>query len=178
VRRTKIVATVGPASKDPAVLRRMVAAGMNMARLSLAHGPVEDTLEAIPAVRKAADDEGATVGILADLPGPKIRTAAFAEEVHVTEDERLELVSAQDGAASSDGRRIAVDHPELVEHLQAGDRVALGDGGVNMVVEGVDHDRATVRVTTGGHLMGRPGVMLPTARFPMESPTPEDLELL
>jgi pyruvate kinase len=178
VRRTKIVATVGPASKDPAVLRRMVAAGMNMARLSLAHGPVEDTLEAIPAVRKAADDEGATVGILADLPGPKIRTAAFAEEVHVTEDERLELVSAQDGAASSDGRRIAVDHPELVEHLQAGDRVALGDGGVNMVVERVDHDRATVRVTTGGHLMGRPGVMLPTARFPMESPTPEDLELL
>ena len=69
-RRTKIVATVGPASEDPAVLRRMVAAGMNMARLSLAHGPVEETLERIQRVRRAADDEGEVVGVLADLPGP------------------------------------------------------------------------------------------------------------
>jgi len=177
VRRTKIVATVGPASQSPAVLRRMVAAGMNMARLSLAHGPAAETIERIGAVRQAADDAGATVGVLADLPGPKIRTASFVEEVYVGEDDRLELVSAARGAIS-DGRRIAVDHPELIEHLQPGDRVAMGDGGVNLVVEAVDHDRATVRVTAGGHLMGRPGVMLPTARFPMESPTAEDLQLL
>ncbi len=177
MRRTKIVATVGPASQSPAVLRRMVAAGMNMARLSLAHGPAAETIERIGAVRQAADDAGATVGVLADLPGPKIRTASFVEEVYVGEDDRLELVSAARGAIS-DGRRIAVDHPELIEHLQPGDRVAMGDGGVNLVVEAVDHDRATVRVTAGGHLMGRPGVMLPTARFPMESPTAEDLQLL
>ncbi len=177
MRRTKIVATVGPASQSPAVLRRMVAAGMNMARLSLAHGPAAETIERIGAVRQAADDAGAAVGVLADLPGPKIRTASFVEEVYVGEDDRLELVSAARGAVS-DGRRIAVDHPELIEHLQPGDRVAMGDGGVNLVVEAVDHDRATVRVTAGGHLMGRPGVMLPTARFPMESPTAEDLQLL
>jgi len=155
----------------------MVAAGMNMARLSLAHGPVAETIERIGAVRQAADDAGATVGVLADLPGPKIRTASFVEEVYVGEDDRLELVSSGTGAVS-DGRRIAVDHPDLIEHLQPGDRVAMGDGGVNLVVERVDQDRATVRVTAGGHLMGRPGVMLPTTRFPMESPTAEDLQLL
>jgi len=178
MRRTKIVATVGPASEDPAILRRMVAAGMNMARLSLAHGPVEETLERLRMVRGVADEAGATVAVLADLPGPKIRTAAFVDDVYVIEEDRLDLVSTQDGATTSDGHRIAVDHPGLLDHLQPGDRVAMGDGGVNLVVEEVERDRASVRVTTGGHLMGRPGVMLPSSRFPMESPTAEDLRLL
>lgn len=83
-RRTKIVATVGPASEDPAVLRQMVAAGMNMARLSLAHGPVEETLERIQRVRKAADEEGEIVGVLADLPGPKIRPTTSSSWWSVT----------------------------------------------------------------------------------------------
>jgi len=178
MRRTKIVATVGPASEDPAILRRMVAAGMNMARLSLAHGPIEETLERLRRVRGVADEAGATVGVLADLPGPKIRTAAFVDDVYVIEDDRLDLVSAQDGATTSDGHRIAVDHPGLLDHLKGGDRVAMGDGGVNLLVEDVDQNRASARVTTGGHLMGRPGVMLPSSRFPMESPTAEDLRLL
>ena len=69
-RRTKIVATIGPASEDPSTLARMVAAGMNMARLSLAHGPVQETLDRIKRVRMAADQERETVGSLADLPGP------------------------------------------------------------------------------------------------------------
>ena len=178
MRRTKIVATVGPASQDPVTLGRMIAAGMNMARLSLAHGPVEETLERIRMVRKVAAEARATIGILADLPGPKIRTAAFVEEVYLVEDDRLELVPAEEGSAGSDRSRIGVSHPELIEHLEAGDRVALGDGGVTLLVERVDVDRASVRVCTGGHLLGRPGVMLPTTRFPMESPTADDLRLL
>jgi pyruvate kinase len=177
-RRTKIVATVGPASEDSAVLRQMVAAGMNMARLSLAHGPVEETLERIQRVRRAADEEGEIVGILADLPGPKVRAASFPPGgVYLTEGDVTELVPA-DGQATSDWRRIAVDDPDLIAQIREGDRVALGDGGIELVVETLHGDRAVARVLTGGRLQGRPGVTLPAGRSTTSTPTPEDVRLL
>jgi pyruvate kinase len=176
-RRTKIVATLGPASDAPGVVRRMIDAGMNMARLSLAHGPVEETLARVQRVRTAAAEAGRTVGVLIDLPGPKIRTAEFEREMYLNEDDTVELVAA--GADdTSDWRRIAVDHPELVAHLQDGDRVMLGDGGVTLTVEEAHGDRAVARIRSGGRLLGRPGVSLSTTRFPMESPTDDDLRLL
>lgn len=176
-RRTKIVATLGPASDSPDVVRRMIDAGMNMARLSLAHGPVDETIERVRRVRKAADEAGRTVGVLVDLPGPKIRTAEFQREMYLNEDDLVELVAAGEGA-TSDWQRIAVDHADLVFHLQAGDRVALGDGGVTLIVEDAYGDRAVARIRSGGRLRGRPGVSVSTTRFQMESPTKEDLRLL
>jgi len=177
-RRTKIVATVGPASEDLSVLRRMIAAGMNMARLSLAHGPVEETLERIRRVRRAADDEGETVGILADLPGPKVRAANFPDEgVYLKEGETTELVPAVAGA-SSDWRRIAIDRADALTTLRSGDSVALGDGGIVLTVEAIHDDRAVARVVTGGRLLGRPGVVLPPARFAEPTPTQDDLRML
>ena len=176
-RRTKIVATIGPASEDPAVLTRMIAAGMNMARLSLAHGPVEATIERVRRVRRAADDAKATVGVLIDLPGPKIRAAAFVDEVHLLEDDTVELVASGAGM-TSDSHRIAVDYPDLVAHLREGDRLALGDGGIAVRVERIVDDRAEARVITGGNVMGRPGVAVPASRFHLVSPTKEDLRLL
>ncbi len=172
------MATVGPASEDPATLRGMVAAGMNMARLSLAHGPLEETLVRIDAVRRAADQEGATVGILADLPGPKVRAALFPDGgVYLGEGEQTELVPASDGQGS-DRERIAVDQPDVLAQLRPGDQVALGDGGISMVVEAVRDERVLARVVTGGQVLGRPGVTLPAHRFRFETPTPEDLRLL
>lgn len=176
-RRTKIVATLGPASDSPDVIRRMIDAGMNMARLSLAHGPVEETLERVRRVRKAAEDAKRTVGVLIDLPGPKIRTAEFEREMYLNEDDNVELVAGRAGA-TSDWQRIAVDHPQLVASLEAGDRVSLGDGGVTLEVEKSDGERAVARIRSGGRLLGRPGVSLSTTRFPMDSPTAEDLRLL
>jgi pyruvate kinase len=176
-RRTKIVATVGPASEDPAVLGRMIAAGMNMARLSLAHGPVDATVEHIRRVRQAADEARATIGVLVDLPGPKIRAATFVEGAYLVEGDPVELVAADEGATSN-WRRIAVDYPELVSHLREGDRLALGDGGIALAVERIAGDRAQARVLTGGRLMGRPGVAVPASRFHLVSPTREDLRLL
>jgi pyruvate kinase len=177
-RRTKIVATVGPASEDRVTLRRMVAAGMNMARLSLAHGPLDETLRRIEDVRRAAADERATVGILADLPGPKVRVAAFPDDgVHLDEGQRTELVVATDGRGS-DRERIAVDHPDLLHQLQQGDEVALGDGGITLVVDTVRQDRVVARVVSGGQALGRPGITFPAGRFRAETPTPDDLRLL
>ena len=102
----------------------MIDAGMNMARLSLAHGPVEDTLERVRRVRTAAAEAKRMVGVLIDLPGPKIRTAEFEREMYLNEDDSVEIVTAGKGA-TSDWQRIAVDHPDLVFHLQAGDRGVL-----------------------------------------------------
>jgi pyruvate kinase len=178
-RRTKIVATVGPASEDSSTLRAMMAAGMDMARLSLAHGPVGETLERIERVRRAADDVGRTVGILVDLPGPKVRAAAFPEEgVFLAEGDTTELVPALDGQARSDLRRIAVDDPELADHVEPGDTVAIGDGGIQLVVTTVGAGRVVTRVRSGGRLRGRPGVSLPPGRPSVASPTADDLRLL
>jgi pyruvate kinase len=176
-RRTKIVATIGPASERPATLRAMVAAGMNTARLSLAHGPLEETLARIEVVRGVAAEEGATIGILADLPGPKVRAARFADGASLASGDEVDLVPAGPDD-TSDGRRIAVDQPGLLAELQAGDRVALGDGGTELCVEKVLGDRAATRVLTGGVLKGSPGVALPTRRVALKTPTPDDLRLL
>src|SRR3546814_6039810 len=78
-RRTKIVATIGPASDPPDVLRGLFEAGVDVARVGLAHGPVETTIDRIARIRTAAKDVGRPVGILADLPGPKVRAASFGE---------------------------------------------------------------------------------------------------
>ena len=177
-RRTKIVATIGPASEDPATLGRLVAAGMNMARLSLAHGPVEETLERMARVRAAAAEAGRCVGILADLPGPKVRAAPFPEHgIYLDEGDTVELAAATK-QSTSDWRRISVDLHDLIDHLRAGDLVALGDGGIRLQVETVNGDVALARILTGGRLRGRPGVALPTGRFAVQTPTAEDLRLL
>ncbi|MGH9224921.1 MAG: pyruvate kinase [Acidimicrobiales bacterium] len=179
-RRTKIVATIGPASDDPATLTRMIAAGMSMARLSLAHGPPQETLDRIKRVRDAAADAKETVGILADLPGPKVRAARFPDNgVYLNENDTVELVAAEPGlSATSDWRRIAVDLPDVAHHIRPGDTVALGDGGIRLTVESVDGDRAVARIVTGGRVRGRPGVALPAGRFAFKTPTSEDLRLL
>lgn len=171
------MATVGPASEDPAVLGRMIAAGMNMARLSLAHDAVEGTIERVRRVRQAAAEAGETVGVLVDLPGPKIRTATFRGEVYLVEGDPVELVASDDGM-TSDWQRIGVDYPDFVSHLRGGDRLQLGDGGIALTVETITGDLAVARVHTGGRMRGRPGVALPASRFPLESPTPDDFRLL
>jgi pyruvate kinase len=177
-RRTKIVATVGPASDSPATLRNMIDAGMDVARLSLAHGPLGLTLERLERVREAADAAGRFVGVLADLPGPKVRAGEFPEGgVHLAEGTALQLVPAAPGDPS-DEKRISVDHPGLLADLGAGDRIALGDGAIQLVVREVTGDRAEAAVVAGGWAQGRPGVVLPPGRLTIASPTATDLRLL
>ena len=177
-RRTKIVATVGPASSDMVVLRQMIAAGMNMARIALAHGTLDDALDRIDRVREAAAAEGRIVGVLADLPGPKVRAAEFVEGgALLTENSVVTLRAARPGDRSDSGC-IAVDLPTLVDDLRVGDHVGLGDGGMHLVVEDVSGDRAIARVLTRGVAQGRPGVTLPPGRKALPVPTEKDFALL
>ncbi|MEO5678359.1 MAG: pyruvate kinase, partial [Acidimicrobiales bacterium] len=108
-RRTKIVATLGPATDDPAVLDGLIAAGTDTCRVNLSHGPIESSLARVAQVRAAADRAGRYIGVLCDLPGPKVRTAAFADDVRVAPGQRLHLVNAEpSGPATSDGSVIAI----------------------------------------------------------------------
>jgi pyruvate kinase len=172
--RTKIVATIGPASDAPATLRAMAAAGMDVARVPLAHGSLADAIARVRRIRETVP----AVGIMADLPGPKVRTAAFPEGgVLLVTGSPVRLVNAGDGATSS-AEEIAVCHPDLVEGLEPGDKVALGDGGVLLEVARVGGGTVEAIVQSGGSVQGRPGVSAPAGRIPIATPTDEDLERL
>ncbi len=164
---------MGPASDSPGTLAAMAQAGMDMARVPFAHGSVDDGLERIRRVRAVAP----YVGVLVDLPGPKPRVRPFADEVVRLETGRQVRLVGANGAASSTAERIAADE-EIVSTLEPADRVALGDGGVALVVVDRAGDAVTARVVSGGELRGRPGISVPGGRSTMPTPTPADLERL
>ncbi|MEX2659050.1 MAG: pyruvate kinase, partial [Acidimicrobiales bacterium] len=177
-RRTKIVATIGPASEDLRTLEALMDAGMDVARIGLAHGSIEDHLQKVRRIRAAATATNRTVGIIADLPGPKVRAGAFADGgVYLAEGSDLSLVPG-DEHGSSDEHRIEVDAPTILTDLRPGDAVILGDGGLRLVVEAVTPDAVQASVVSGGRLQGRPGVTLPSGRSAARAPTAHDLELL
>ena len=178
-RRTKIVATVGPATDDQHVLRDVIVAGVDAVRVSLAHGDTAGARARIEAVRAVADEVGRPVGVLVDLPGPKLRVRSFVEGgAWLTEGDIITLVEA--GPEESTGETIGVDAEDVVANLRPGDPVALGDGGVSIAIDHVDAAarRATAVVRSGGHLQGRPGLHLPASRVGESTPTAHDLTLL
>ncbi|MDQ1395586.1 MAG: pyruvate kinase [Acidimicrobiaceae bacterium] len=178
-RRTKIMATIGPASDAPAVLAGLVDAGMDAARVSLAHGDVSSAIACIGRIRAAASAARRHIGVLVDLPGPKVRAAPFGDEgASIAPGSVLSLVPTDGKRSTSTAEQIAVEYPTLLEDLAAGDTVGLGDGGVTLLVEDVSATRALARVGAGGVLRGRPGVNLPPGRLTVAVPTAHDLRLL
>ncbi len=175
-RRTKIVATLGPASEAPEVLAAMIAAGLDVARLNLSHGPPELHLERLARVRKAAAAAGRVIGVLADLPGPKVRSGPFPDAgAFLQEGSRLRLVV---GDGASDERVVCVEYPTLLTDVKVNDRVIIGDGTITLRVDAVEGDYAEAIVVTPGRVQGRPGVHLPSERLRLTAPTERDLELL
>ena len=174
--RTKIVATIGPASDDFDTLCRMIDAGMDVARFGFAHASVDHQLERIDRLRKAAEASDRIVGVLADLPGPKIRAGELPEGgVFLAEGLRIALVPSHD---VSTAERIAVEYDALLDDLHPGDWVSLGDGGVRLLVDEVGEWAAHTTVLHGGRVQGRPGVHLPAERLRADVPTAEDLQII
>jgi pyruvate kinase len=176
IRRTKIVATIGPASSSPATLDALIRAGMNVARVTLAHGTLDVQKTLVRAIRRAADDAHRAVAILIDLPGPKVRTTVFAADTTLARDDRVTLVAGDD--TPSTAARLVIDYATLVQDLEVGDSVGIGDGAVQLVVEAIEGTTLAARVVHGGSLSGRKGVKIPTERLHARVPTDEDLELL
>ncbi|MCH2625751.1 MAG: pyruvate kinase [Acidimicrobiales bacterium] len=175
-RRTKIIATIGPASEDDATLRGMIQAGMDVARIGLAHGTLDEQVAKFHLVRSVAADLGRHVGIVVDLPGPKIRCAPFTQGgATLVEDSQVLL--GVDGSESSQDV-VSVDYPDLLADVQLGDTLAFGDGQVVVVIEESEGDRLKTRVLHGGKLEGSPGLHVPSDRLRLVSPTDQDLSLL
>lgn len=175
-RRTKIVATIGPASDDRKTLADLMDAGMDVARLGLAHNTLEEVLERYRRIRQVAEETGHVVGVLVDLPGPKVRLGSFGDSsVWLGGGERFSLVPGLD---TSGGGELGVDYEQLLEDVREGDLLAVGDGSVVMQIEDVGRDRASVRIAHGGPVQGRPGLHVPSDRLSIASPTPEDLRKL
>ncbi len=173
-RRTKIVATIGPASDPPDVLEALVQAGMDVARLNFSHGSHQEHTDRLARIRAASDRVGRTVAVLQDLSGPKLRVGVFAEgAVQLTPGEDFTLTTR---TVAGDAREVHIDHPELVRVMQSGDRVLLADGTLELeVAEATDTD-LHCRVVIGGRLGSRKGINLPTRSVGMPSLTAKDRE--
>lgn len=176
LRRTKIVATIGPASSSPPVLRQLIASGLNVARVTLAHGSLDSQKALVHTIRREADAMGTPVGILIDLPGPKVRTAPFQGTVVLESGRPITLMAGEIGPSTA--ARLYVDYPSLVEDLVAGDLVAIGDGAVTIRIDGKSSHELQGTVVHGGQLTGRKGVKIPTERFHTQVPTDEDRALV
>jgi pyruvate kinase len=173
--RTKIVATLGPASDSPEVLDAMLLAGVDVVRLNLSHGQLAEHVKRLQAVRDAGERTGCVVAVLADLPGPKVRAANFAEGgVQLVAGSTLRLSPS---ALVSDAELIGVDYPTLLEDVRVSDRVVLGDGAITLEATAVTANCVECLVRTGGRVQGRPGIHLPSERLRIQTPTDEDLQL-
>jgi pyruvate kinase len=173
-RRTRIVATIGPASANPTTIAGLVEAGMDVARVSFAHGSISDAIDLMRMIRRTAPQ----IGLLPDLPGPKIRSTPFPKRGVVLQTGAELVLAPGSGCPQSSASRIGVAVDEVVLGLVEGDLVSLGDGGVSLDVLGRQGGEVVVRVRAGGRLMGRPGVTVPSSSFQLATPTPEDLDRL
>ncbi|RLK46471.1 pyruvate kinase [Alkalispirillum mobile] len=157
-RRTKIIATLGPASDGPNMAARLVAAGVDLVRINFSHGTVADHRRRVETVRQAAREAGRQVGVLADLQGPKIRIEGFRDgAVDLEEGAPFTLDTTLDKDAG-DQERVGVAYPELVRDVHAGDTLLLDDGRVLLTVEAVTDTAIRCRVATGGRLSNRKGL--------------------
>ncbi|MBJ7455432.1 MAG: pyruvate kinase [Thermoleophilia bacterium] len=176
VRRTKILATIGPASDGEKTLRGMIEAGMDAVRLNLSHGTVEEALELHRRVRVLSQDMGRAVGTLVDLPGPKVRAATFGRDgVELPDGHRVRLVSDADHSTSE---VIGVEYEGLLEGIEIGDRISFGDGAIDVEVVDTGGEGLDAVVLHGGRLTGKPGVHIPSERMRVATPTDEDLRIL
>ena len=172
VRRTKIVATIGPASADPAVLRKLVELGMDGARLNMSHGSHADHADRARVVREVQEQAGRPLALIADLQGPKLRIGDIPAPVTL-EDEATVVVAGEEAAEDGD---LPVSPAVIGDVLQPGHDVLIDDGLVRLRVEEVAQGRARCVVLAGGVVKPHKGVNLPGVPIPVPAITRKDVE--
>jgi pyruvate kinase len=173
-RRTKIVCTLGPAVASEDGIRKLVDAGMDVARLNFSHGEHADHEQNYRWVRRASDDSGRAVGILADLQGPKIRLGRFAEGKHEWADGDKVVITVADVEGTKD--RVSTTYKGLATDARQGDRLLVDDGNIALEVESVDGDDVHCVVTEGGTVSNNKGVSLPGMNVSVPALSEKDIE--
>jgi pyruvate kinase len=173
VHRTKIVATIGPASDSPDTIRKMMLAGMNVARLNFSHGKYADHAERIERLRDVAKELDLPLMLLQDLQGPKIRVGELpAEGMMLNEGASLTLVPIADYTGQSN--TVGIDYPYVAEEAEPRAQVLLDDGLLELRVEKVDGNAVQCKVIEGGLLKSHKGVNFPTLNLRLPSMTEKD----
>jgi pyruvate kinase len=178
MRRTKIVATIGPASREPETLVRMVEAGMDVARLNFSHGTAEEHAETAQLVRDAAGRAGRQVAILQDLPGPKLRIGPLADGIaELKPGDHLTFVCGTNGF-EGDATRMAITWGGLADTVEAGEIVYLADGAVRLRVTTTRPGDGEIdaEVEVGGAVASRQGLNIPGETAALPSVPEEDLK--
>jgi pyruvate kinase len=179
MRRTKIVATIGPACRDLEILTRMAEAGMDVARLNFSHGNREIHAENADLVRRAAAAAGRQVAILQDLPGPKIRIGRLQDDIaELKPGEKLVLICGEDGVGN--GERMSVSWRGLASAVDPEDIIYLADGAIRLRVQTVREGAGEVEtaVEIGGAVSSRQGLNIPGSTRGLPAVPEEDLDML
>jgi len=175
VRKAKILATLGPASREPAVIESLIRAGANGVRINMSHGTREEQADDIKRARAAAKKLNRSLAVLVDLSGPKIRTRQLKDGQPVTLNAG-DLFILTTREILGDESEVATNYPDLPRVVEAGSRLLLDDGAIALVVEGTTKTDVTCRVINGGILGERKGINLPGVPLPIDSLTPKDIE--
>lgn len=171
-KRTKIVCTIGPACDSVEMLVKMIAAGMNVARLNFSHGSHENHTQLFNNIREAARQAGEPIAILQDLQGPKIRVGVLPETgIALTSGAQIVFDTALSEYA---GEAIPVDYHELHQYLKAGERLLLNDGKMETKIVTVEGTRITATVTSGGNLTSHKGINVPDSTLSVRAMSEKD----
>ena len=171
-KRTKIVATIGPASERVETLSAMLEAGLNVARMNFSHGSHDEHGGRFAAFRAAMQKTGIPGGILQDLSGPKIRIGDFSSEsIELTPGKEFVITTEE---VIGDENRVSISYTELPQHVHKGTRIMLNDGKNELHVNAVEGNNIRTTVVTGGTIRGRRGVNVPGAYLPIKSFTEKD----
>ena len=174
-RATKIVATLGPASSEPAVLERMIRAGVNVVRLNFSHGTAQDHIDRANLVRQVAQRAGREVAIMADLQGPKIRVGKFAEgKVLLEPGARFVLDAGRSELGDLEG--VGLDYKELPRDVKPGDTLLLNDGLIVLTVDSVKGEQIRTTVKLGGVLSNNKGINKQGGGLTAPALTAKDME--
>jgi len=175
-KRTKIVATIGPATQHPGMLRAMIRAGMDVARINFSHGDLETHAKNIANIRRLAAEENAVVALMADLQGPKLRLGNLSvEPLELTEGD-IVTFTATDPLDPEQPFLVPFPHTDVLHDFKLGDRLLIDDGQIELVVRSKTGSNVSAEVIIGGALSSRKGVSVPDTALTLSSITDEDRE--
>lgn len=157
--KTKIVCTIGPVSRTPETLEKLIRAGMDVARLNFSHGTAEEHVEVIKIIRRIAGELNRSVAILQDLAGPKIRIGEIEQGSITLESGKAFTLTGRPVPGSE--REASITYPDLPKEIEPGDTLLLNDGALELVVIGTDGENINCRVIIGGPLSSHKGINLP-----------------
>lgn len=170
-KKTKIVATIGPSSWDEDVIRRIIRAGMNVARINFSHGDHESHKRTIDTIRRVAQEENAVVAIMCDIQGPKIRIGQLKEPIQLKKGDQVILTLEE---ADGTDNVIPLPHPEFIRDISPDMHLLLDDGNLELIVRETASRQLFANVIIGGTLSSRKGVMAPNAYLTLSAITEKD----